>query len=356
MSRFHPLTIRDVRRETADAVSVAFEVPDGLAQAFAFAPGQYLTLRADIDGEEVRRSYSICSGVRDGEIRVGIRKVPGGAFSTFANENLKPGDRLDVMPPEGRFTPSASVGPRHVVGIAAGSGITPILSIAKSLLATEAETRVTLVYGNRTTASVMFAEEIEDLKNRYLGRLSVLHLLSREAQDVALLSGRITAEKLAGIAGGAADLGSADEVFLCGPEGMTTAARQALTALGVPPERVRAELFTPAAPRRHFVPPQGEAAARIVSRITVTLDGRRHAFDLLAGDESLIEAAARSGIDLPFSCRGGMCCTCRCRVESGAAGMALNYSLEEWEMKAGFLLACQAKPTTPDLVLDFDQL
>jgi ring-1,2-phenylacetyl-CoA epoxidase subunit PaaE len=356
MSRFHSLTVREVRRETADAVSIAFDVPGALASAFAFAPGQYVTLRAVIGGEEVRRSYSICSGTADGELRVGIRKVPGGTFSTFANENLKPGDRLEAMPPEGRFTPSAAAGPRHVVGIAAGSGITPILSITRSLLASEPETRVTLVYGNRTTASVMFAEEIEDLKNRHLGRLSVLHVLSREAQDVELLSGRITAARLKGMARGAVDLAGAHEVFLCGPDGMIAAAREALADLGVPPERVRAERFTPSETRRGFVAPAGPAAEQVVARVAVTLDGRRHAFDLLAGDGGLIEAAARAGVDLPYSCRGGMCCTCRCRVESGAAIMETNYSLEEWELKAGFLLACQARPTTPELALDFDQL
>jgi ring-1,2-phenylacetyl-CoA epoxidase subunit PaaE len=356
VSRFHSLVVRDVRRETPDSVSVAFEVPEALRDAFAFRPGQYLTLRATLGGEDIRRSYSICSGTADGEWRVGIRHVPGGAFSAFANENLRPGDRLDVMPPEGRFTPGPARGPRHVVGIAAGSGITPILSIVRSLLATEPETRLTLVYGNRTTASVMFAEDIEDLKNRHLGRLSVLHLLSRETQDVPLLSGRIDADRIRRIAAGAADLANADEVFVCGPEGMVGEARRALTVLGVPEDRVRAELFTPAAPRATFAPTPAGNAGRPVARVTATVDGRRHAFDLLEGDPDLIAAAARIGMDMPFSCRGGMCCTCRCKVTEGAAAMAVNYSLEPWELDAGFVLACQARPTTPTLALDFDAM
>jgi ring-1,2-phenylacetyl-CoA epoxidase subunit PaaE len=357
MSRFHALTVADIRRETADSVSIRLAVPDALKAAFAFRPGQYLTLRATIDGEEIRRSYSICSGLDDGELRVGVRKVAGGAFSTFANQNLRPGDTLEVMPPEGRFTPSeTSTGGRHILGVAAGSGITPILSIARTILAREPTSRVTLIYANRTSSSVMFAEEIEDLKNQHLGRFVVTHLLSREAQDVPLLAGRVTSDKLRELAQGVVDFSGVDEAFLCGPVGMTAEAREALGGLGVAVERIRSELFTASAPRKTFAPPPARQAAVNVARITVTMDGRRHAFDLEAGDESLIAAAERAGLELPYSCKGGMCCTCRCRVEAGAADMALNYSLEDWEMKAGFILACQARPTTPELALDFDAL
>ncbi len=233
MTRFHPLTVAEVRRETKDSVSIRLAVPDGLGDAFAFAPGQYLTLRTMIDGEEIRRSYSICSAPEDGELRVGVKRVEGGAFSVFANENLKPGDMIEAMPPEGRFTPAADRRSRDVLCVAAGSGITPVLSIARSLLVREPDSRVTLVYGNRSSASVMFAEAIEDLKNRHLGRFAVIHLLSREAQDIPLLTGRITGEKLKELAGGLIDVGSIDEAFLCGPEAMIAEARATLAALGL---------------------------------------------------------------------------------------------------------------------------
>ncbi len=357
MSRFHSLTVANIRRETRDSASISFAVPENLQSAFAFVPGQYLTLRASIDGEDIRRSYSICSGPDDGELRIGIKQVVGGAFSTFANENLKVGDTIDVMPPQGRFTPKPASAGRHVLGIAAGSGITPVLSIIRSILCREPASRVTLIYGNQTSQSVMFAEEIEDLKNRHLGRFAVAHVLSREAQDVAVLAGRITAEKLEALARGIVNLASVDEAFLCGPEGMVREAKAALLALGMVPERIMVELFTTSAPRKRYVAPAiSNTATEIVSRITVTLDGKRYAFDLLEGDENLIDAAERNGIELPYSCKGGMCCTCRCKVESGAAKMVLNYSLEDWEMKAGFILGCQARPTTLALALDFDQL
>jgi ring-1,2-phenylacetyl-CoA epoxidase subunit PaaE len=357
MSRFHSLTVADMRRETRDSVSIRLAVPEALRSAFTFTPGQYLTLRATIDGEDIRRSYSICSSPDDGELRVGIKKVPGGAFSTFANESLRIGDSIEVMPPQGRFTPKPASAGRHLLGIAAGSGITPVLSIIRSILSREPASRVTLIYGNQTSQSVMFAEEIEDLKNRHLGRFAVAHILSREAQDVAVLAGRITADKLRALANGIVDLESVDEAFLCGPEGMVSEAKTALAVLGMAPGRIMAELFTTSAPRKRYnAPVDMQQAAKAVSRITVTLDGKRHAFDLLEGDESLIDAAERNGIELPYSCKGGMCCTCRCKVESGAAEMALNYSLEDWEMQAGFILSCQARPTTQALALDFDQL
>lgn len=356
MSRFHSLEVAEVRRETPDSVSIRLEVPDGLKPAFAFQPGQYLTLRAMIDGEDIRRAYSICSGLDEGALRVGIKRVAGGAFSTYANENLRPGDTVDVMPPEGRFTPRLNARGHHILGIAAGSGITPVLSIAKSVLARDGSAEVTLIYGNQTTNSVMFAEEIEDLKNRYLGRFTVVHVLSREAQDVPLLSGRITAERLDALAHGVVDLARVDEAFLCGPEGMVAEAKSALLALGVAEDRIRSELFTAAAPRKHFTPPATEDAGTIVSRVTATLDGRRHTFDMLASDENIVDAAARAGIDLPYSCKGGMCCTCRCKVEAGEVDMAVNYSLEPWETNAGFVLACQSTPKTAEVSLDFDQM
>ncbi len=363
MSRFHSLAVREIRRETKDSVSLHFTVPDALKQQFVYAPGQYLTLRAMINGEDIRRSYSICSGLDDDALRVGIKKVDGGAFSTFANESISIGDHLEVMPPQGRFVSSMAtlsdkpVIGRHILGIAAGSGITPVLSIMRSVLAREPLSRVTLIYGNQTSASVMFAEEIEDLKNRHLGRLSVVHVLSREAQDVALLSGRIGADKLHALAAGIIDFSTVDEAFLCGPSAMVDAARTTLETLGVASARIRSELFQSSAPRQSFTPVSiRHEAEAVVSRITIGLDGKRHVLDFLESDDNLIDAAARIGLELPYSCKGGMCCTCRCKVEGGAATMAVNYSLEAWEIAAGFSLGCQLRPTTPELMLDFDQL
>ena len=356
MSRFHALEIAEVRRQTSDSVSIGFKIPDKLTSEFAFIPGQYLTLRAVIDGEDIRRSYSICSAIDESQLRIGVKKVKGGAFSCVANENLKPGDIVEVMPPEGRFTLPVGASIRHVLGIAAGSGITPILSIAKSLLSREPGARFTLIYGNRTSSSVMFAEEIEDLKNRCLRRFSVVHVLSREPQDVPLLNGRITAERIGALANGVVELASVDHAFVCGPEGMIAEAKAALQALGLPSERIRSELFTASTPRRNFHPAPSAPRGEIVSRVSVKLDGKRHAFDMLATDENVIDAAARAGIDLPYSCHGGMCCTCRCKLEMGEIAMALNYSLEDWEMKAGFVLACQSTPKTAEVILDFDQM
>jgi ring-1,2-phenylacetyl-CoA epoxidase subunit PaaE len=356
MSRFHALRIAEIRRQTAESVSIGFAIPDKLKAEFAFAPGQYLTLRAVIDGEDIRRSYSICSALDDNLLRIGVKEVAGGAFSSFVNKNLRPGDPLEVMPPEGRFTFADGARGRHVLGIAAGSGITPILSIAKSLLARDAGARFTLIYGNKTSNSVMFAEEIEDLKNRCLERFSVVHVLSREPQDVPLLNGRITRESIGALAKGVLDLATVDHAFLCGPESMIAEARTALQALGLQNERIRSELFTASAPRRHFHPAPSASPGEVVARINVKLDGKRKTFDMLASDENVIDAAARAGIDLPYSCHGGMCCTCRCKLEKGEVAMAINYSLEDWELNAGFVLACQSTPKTAEVSLDFDQM
>jgi ring-1,2-phenylacetyl-CoA epoxidase subunit PaaE len=352
MSRFYPLHVSEVRRETPDSVSLRFDVPAGLRETYTFRPGQYLTLRMMIDGEDLRRSYSICSTPAEGSLRVGVRKVAGGAFSSFVNDTVTTGQIIEVMPPAGRFVPADGAG-RRLLGIAAGSGITPILSIMGSRLTDDPEGSFTLVYGNRTAATVMFAEEIEDLKNRHLGRLSVIHVMSREAQDSALLSGRIDAAKLRAL-GEVVPFASFDEAFLCGPEALIDAARRTLPELGLADDRIRAELFAAAPGRASHRIPEASAVTAVEARITATLDGRRIAFDLLPGDASLIDAAARQGLELPFSCKGGMCCTCRCKVTKGAAEMAVNYSLEGWELSAGFVLACQARPTTPELALDFD--
>ncbi len=353
--RFHELSVRDVVRETDDAVSVLFDLPDELREEFAFRPGQHLTLRAVVDGEDLRRSYSICAAPGAG-LRIGVRKVDGGRFSGFVCDSLKPGDAIQAMRPEGRF--GVDVGGRHdYLLIAAGSGVTPLLSIARAVLEGEPDSVVTLVFGNRTTASIMFREELEDLKDRFLGRFSLIHVLSREEQDVEILHGRIDAERIARMArAGLIAPTEADGVFLCGPGDMIDSAASALADLGVPPERVHFERFTPAddAPPPRPVSREAAAAAARGARIEAILDGARRTFEVTAPGQTVLEAARAAGQEIPYSCAGGMCCTCRCKVVEGESEMAVNYSLEPWEVEAGFTLACQTRPKSATLVLDFD--
>ena len=353
MSRFHTLTVADVRRETPDAVSIALAVPDESRDAFTFASGQYLTLRTTLDGAEVRRSYSISSGLDDGELRIAVKRLDGGLFSSFANASLKVGDRVEAMPPEGRFGLGIQEGRRTYLGFAAGSGITPILSIARTVLAREPESRFVLFYGNRDSSSIIFKAEIEDLKDRFVERLAVHHVLSREVQDVDLLNGRLDADKAERLARTVGDLAQVDAAYLCGPAEMTEAVAGKLVALGLPAERVRRELFSTGsepAPRRTAA--QAAPAAE-GARLSVRLDGATHVMTMRA-DETVLDAALRQGLDLPYSCRGGMCCTCRARIVEGAAAMDQNFSLEPWEIAENFTLTCQARPTTPMLAVDYD--
>lgn len=354
-THFHELIITRVLPTGTDALAVEFAVPGSLAPEFRFLPGQYLTLRATVNGEDIRRSYSICAAPSEQCLRVGIRKVDGGVFSTFA-QDLKPGDRLLVMPPQGRFTAEPEPGGDYLL-VAAGSGITPVLSIARSLLEGDAGTSVTLLYGNRSTASIMFREELEELKDRFLDRFTLLHVLSREEQDVALMNGRIDAGKLEAMAGsGLIDPKGASAIFLCGPGAMTEEVRRAFEAMGVLPERIRTERFTPAdgVPAVPVAQPSGEPPAGGTVVVEAVLDGIRRSFTMDPGRSTVLHAAHEAGIELPYSCAGGMCCTCRCRIVEGAATMDMNYSLEPWEIEAGFTLACQSRPTGDRLVLDFD--
>jgi ring-1,2-phenylacetyl-CoA epoxidase subunit PaaE len=346
---FHDLTIREVRAETPDSVAISFDVPETLDKSFAWVPGQYLTLRAVVEGQDIRRSYSIAS-LPGKPLTVGVKHVEGGAFSSFA-QGLKAGDRIQVMPPEGRFT---CKGAMRIVFIAAGSGITPMVAMAADALAQGAE--VTLVYGNRNTGSIMFRDALDGLKDRYVDRFTMIHILSREPQDVALLNGRITGDKLAALAqAGAVDLVGADGIFICGPGDMIDDVALMLENKGIPKDRVHFERFFQAgevqrAPRSA----KAEAAAAHGVTVEVVLDGTRRQFKVEAGDDNVVAAAERQGLELPYSCKGGMCCTCRCKVAEGSAEMAVNYSLEPWELEAGFTLACQARPTSDRLVLDFD--
>lgn len=361
--RFHDLPVRRITPEAAGAVAIALGIPEPLREAFRFEPGQFLTLRAHINGQDVRRNYSICSTrgrlARTSELEVGIRPMEGGVFSNWAARALQPGDTLAVMPPEGRFIVKK---PRalHRVGFAAGSGITPILSIMASTLEEQPESKFTLVYGNRRMASVMFNEALQDLKDRYPDRLTLIHILSRQAQEADLLQGRIDADKVRAIIAALLPVGSMDEVFICGPEAMIDATEATLRTAGVPPDRIHTERFTsptlqalsPAerlAPHaRAPTPSQGKTA------LTVVLDGK--ATELQIGpDEKVLDVALAAGLDLPWSCRAGVCCTCRAKVIEGSVQMEKNFTLEPWEMDQGFVLSCQARPTSERLVVSYDE-
>ena len=354
--RFHRLTIRDVRRETPDAVSIAFDVPPDLAADYAFEPGQYLTLRTTIDGAELRRSYSICSGPEEGELRIGVKRVENGAFSTFANEALRAGEPIDVMTPTGRF---GQIAPRPegrvYAGFAAGSGITPILSIVRGVLAREPESRVFLFYGNRSMTDMLFRNALEELKDRHLGRLSVFHVLSGEEQDVPVLNGRLNTAKAKLLLTRIVPAEIVDAVFICGPLGMSEAVEAACAELGLPPDRVHVERFVSefgGASRPKPPVPKDNAPTRTVALIA---DGKRRDVPVREG-EPILDAALRAGLDLPYACKGGMCSTCRAKVVEGEVAMDLNYSLEPWEIEAGFVLTCQSHPKTERVVVDFDQV
>jgi ring-1,2-phenylacetyl-CoA epoxidase subunit PaaE len=354
---FHRLTVADVRRETPEAVSVAFAVPPHLAEDYRFHPGQHLTLRTSFNGAECRRSYSVCAGLDDGELRVAVKKVDGGAFSTWINEVLRPGDAIDVMTPQGRFGLAPDPAwPRTYLAIAAGSGITPVMSLARTLLAHEPNAEFMLLYGNRNSQSIIFKDAIEDLKDRYLNRFTVHHVLSREQQELALLNGRIDAHKVDALVGALAPVQSIDHAFLCGPGGLIEESRAALMRLGLPAERIHVEYFSTdgsPVPARATVSRDGEVASVATAQITLT--GAVHVLAMQEG-ETIIDAGLRHGLDMPYSCRGGMCCTCRAMLVEGEVAMDLNYSLEPWELKAGYVLTCQAHPKTARVVLDYDQI
>jgi ring-1,2-phenylacetyl-CoA epoxidase subunit PaaE len=351
--RFNRLTTAEIRRETPDAVSLAFAVPARLARAYRFLPGQYLTLRAEIAGEDIRRSYSICSGLDDGDLRIVVKRVAGGAFSNFVHDGLKPGSEIDVMTPAGQFTiPLDPQAARTMVAVACGSGITPVMSLIKTVLAREPQSRFVLLYGNRTGRDIIFAEELAGLKDRYLDRLSIAHVLSREMQDVPALQGRLDRARIELLLRQPPRI---DHAFLCGPAAMMDAAAPAFAVLGLAPDRIHREYFTPGEGSQRVPPPPrlAEPTAQPAAVAEVLIDGRHYEVPMPEG-VSVIDAARAQGIDLPFSCKGGMCCSCRARLVSGKAEMAVNYSLQPWEIAAGFILTCQATPLTPRLVLDYD--
>jgi len=360
---FHPLRVRAVEPDTAEAVIVSFEVPTELRATFGFIQGQYLTLRQQIDGQDLRRSYSICAGVDDGELRVGVRKVRGGLFSNWINAQLRAGDTVSVMAPQGRFhVPLDPAAHRHHVGFAGGSGITPILSIMKTVLAREPHSRFTLVYGNRSLKSTMFKEEIEDLKNRYMTRLVLLHVFSDEQTDSPINMGLMNRAKIAELLAGVLPARSIAQAYLCGPFQMNDEVEAALLAAGLPEERLHIERFGVVAPAGstnatsvgaavHEARPGDAERARIV----IIRDGLRREIDFQRDQPSILDAAAAAGLELPFSCTSGVCGTCRAKVVEGDVRMDRNFALDKADVAAGFVLACQAHPITPFVVLSFDE-
>lgn len=357
MARFHPLTVTEVRRETRDAVVVTLAPRPEDRALFDFTQGQYLTFRRNFDGEELRRSYSICAGLDEGCLRVGIKRVDGGAFSTWANENLAPGDLIEAMPPMGRFfTALDADAARHYLGFAGGSGITPLLSIIKTVLAREPGSRFTLVYANRQIGTIMFREELEDLKNLYLGRLSVIHVLEQEGQEIDLFTGRIDAGKMAQLFRTWIDPKSVDMAYICGPEPMMLTIAASLREHGLSDAQIRFELFASGQP--------GRAKARAVSagaipegegvQATVTLDGATRRLTLPQSGQSILDAALAADMDAPYSCKAGVCSTCRCKVLEGEVEMAANHALEDYEVRAGYVLSCQAYPVSRTVVVTYD--
>ncbi len=357
--KFHSLKVKDVRSETADCVSVSLEVPAAKQELFRFLPGQYLTFRREMDGVEVRRSYSICSSPNDGELRVAIKKVEQGKFSSFANDVLKAGDELETMPPMGKFTPrETDKKDRQYLAIAAGSGITPILSIMKTVLENETGSRFTLIYGNKSRTSVIFREAIEALKNRYMERLSLYHVLSREYMEVPLFSGRINAAKCREFCGALIDLTTIDEAFICGPESMILSVKEELTDLCMPSDHIHIELFTspdqPKAAHEKWAK-EHDSSKGPSSKVSITLDGTTFDMEVPFNGETILDAALRHGADLPYACKGGVCCTCRALVTEGEVEMEVNYSLEHYEVEKGYVLTCQSHPRTERVIIDFDQ-
>ncbi|MRW94848.1 phenylacetate-CoA oxygenase/reductase subunit PaaK [Duganella sp. FT80W] len=356
MSKFHPLTIADVRHETRDTIAVTFTVPAELRDSFRFQQGQHLTLRAHIDNDDVRRSYSICSAVQDNTLRVAIKRTSGGLFSGWANDTLRPGHTLDVMPPMGHFNvPLNPEHRKHYLAFAAGSGITPILSIIKTTLAAEPHSRFTLVYGNRASSSVIFRDELSDLKDSYLERLKITYVMSREQQDIELFNGRITQEKTAQFLQHWINASDIDTAFICGPEDMMLGVSTALQQAGMPKADIKIELFAASIPKHQHQPRAAASDTHRQTEVTVIMDGNAASFSMEQDKESLLDAGLRAGLDMRYSCKGGVCSTCRCKVIEGKVDMDVNYALEDYEIARGYVLSCQSFPTTDRVVIDFDQ-
>lgn len=357
MTKFYPLKVRDIRRETPGTVSVAFEVPENLRDTFQFKQGQHLVLRTHIGGEEVRRTYSVCTGTHENDLRIAVKKVEGGVFGTFANERLKVGDTLEAMPPQGHFfTDLSSENQNLYVAFVAGSGITPVMSILKTTLMQEPKSQFVLFYGNQGFDHIIFREQLEELKNLHPDRLAVHHVLSRESLGSDLFNGHIDAEKCRSYARLLFRAEDVDAYFLCGPEEMIFSVKETLEELGVESKKIHFELFTTSGTR------QKAAAARVRTAmkdafdasVTVIQDGMQFDFQLTSDGSTLLDAAMRAGADLPFSCKGGVCSTCKAKILEGEVEMEINYGLESDEVAAGYVLTCQSHPITKRVVVSFD--
>ncbi|MFS7186646.1 1,2-phenylacetyl-CoA epoxidase subunit PaaE [Serratia proteamaculans] len=351
MTVFHRLNVAAIERETPDAVAITLRVPEELKSHYCYTPGQHLTLKARVDGEELRRCYSICSSPQEGLLQIGVKAIHQGRFSSFVNRLLKVGDALEVMVPQGRFgyQPQAE-NCGNYLAIAAGSGITPMLSIIKATLQLEPLSNFTLIYGNRSSRSVMFKEALCDLKNRYPQRFQPLYMFSQESLDSPLLSGRIDREHLLAIGDTLLDYRDYDHAFICGPESMMDDAQSVLEQAGVPAGHIHSERFNTSG----MVARPVNDASRNATQVEILLDGRRLNIEVSAQDDSILDAALRQGADLPYACKGGVCATCKCRLKAGQVDMAVNYSLEPDQLAAGYVLSCQSWPRGDGVVLDFD--
>ncbi|WP_291731258.1 1,2-phenylacetyl-CoA epoxidase subunit PaaE [Leisingera sp. F5] len=357
MARFHDLEVTDVRKTIRDAVVVTLKPANGAAEEFDFTQGQYLTFRRDFDGEELRRSYSICAGKDEGILQVGIKRVDGGAFSTWANTELKPGDTLQAMPPMGTFfTPLDAGTEKHYLGFAGGSGITPVLSILKTTLAAEPNASFTLVYANKGVNTIMFREELEDLKNLYMGRFNVIHVLESDAQEIDLFTGLVTEEKCAQLFKHWIDIQSVDTAFICGPEPMMLGIASALRTAGLNDSQIKFELFASAQPGRakRKATATDAASSANQTKAAITLDGATQTVEM-GKDMTLLDAALENAMDAPYACKAGVCSTCRCKVLEGEVEMVANHALEDYEVEKGYVLSCQAYPVTDNVVVDYDQ-
>ena len=356
MRTFHPLEVVAKHRETADSVRIALDVRENLRQEFRFQPGQHLPIQAEIDGERLRRTYSICTSPGEWPLEIGVRVQPGGRFSEYAANDLAVGDTLDVMPPTGRFQLRAHPeNSNYYLGFAAGSGITPLLSIAKSALAVEPASRFALFYGNRKQSTAMFVDDLYALKNRYPDRLQLHFVFSREDQEFDIAAGRIDADKVRELVERFCGGREASEAYVCGPDTMITAVTEALTALGMAADAVHAERF--GVPRRALQPAASAAPAGATSmtNVTVIMDGHKKTFEMAREGQSIVDAAAENGVELPYSCKGGVCATCRTHLREGEVRMEANYGLEPWELERGFVLACQSRPLGGEILLDYDK-
>lgn len=355
MIEFYKLKVKEIRKETPECVSIAFEIPEEQKDIFKFTHGQYITIRKEFNGEEIRRSYSLCTSPHDNDFRVAVKQMYDGIFSTFANKQLKVGDVLEVMPPLGKFTtPIDASSSKSYLGFAAGSGITPIISILKTVLFEEPNSSFTLFYGNKNVESVVFREELEALKNQYMGRLSLHYIMSREAIGSPLFKGHITGEKCIEFAKNLFEPSNTDAVFICGPEEMLIDLKYTLKDLGVPERNIHYELFATSGIAKKKLDEQ-VIEENVLSEVTIIVDGDEFTFNLQTTDVNILDAALKNGANLPYACKGGVCCTCRAKLLDGKVDMDVNYSLEPDELENGYILTCQSHPLTKKVVVTFDE-